>query len=363
MTFLQMNGSTPGEGSGRSENMGASERILPFIDLVFECQAVAVGSVTDISGDGTDGQPRKVTVAVERSFQRELPPKISITVVQGGLGQEMSLDMGESYLLFLTNLHGSEANLMGNGDMGKWPRLKADWKYSQGHVQPLEEVAKVVEEIVRIDAVQSYGERASALHKLSQRSDLGLIATLQYTADSRFWPTRQDDESDVTPKLVGAFIALTTALIDRPLDYAVHASQMQLLATSPRLVGLSGWILALGNTEVAIRDDALAALSTVTEEDFGFDSRASEGERSAGLDRWHEWLERRRPELMRQEVPQLIEKLASENDLERTVADLALRVIAGTEMGFESSGQEVVRNEAAKRWDAWWQETESGLSR
>lgn len=346
---------------GSAENgFGKRPRAIRFVDLVFECDAIAVGRIVQLGPLGASDTHEYLIFEVIRSLRRSLPNQIHITLPTAEL-QTGTFHRGETAVLFLTQAEGAQGKLFGFGDTGKWPRTSANWVFTAGHVQPMDQVVSIVEGLLKIDTMNRYEDRAHALiSKLFMNNALGQIAALQYTADFDHWPTdRLQGEIDLST--VSSLLSARFVLNKTHLDFAAEIELLQLLELVPKSVALPEWIERLMHDDVAIRDTAFTALQTAIEKDFGYDSRASEELRRNAVSLWQEWLDEHLPAYLKQDVPKLLHELRSTIMLRRQAANLLLCVISRQDVGFVADDVENKREVAIKRWEDWWKSTLSQL--
>ena len=342
-----------GNGSGNRP------RAIGFVDLVFECDAIAVGRVVGKGPLGPAGSPEYINFEVAQSFRRSLPNQIQVSLSIDGVYAGM-FQRGEHVLLFLTQVEGARGTLFGFGDTGKWPRTKADWVFTAGHVQPLKQVVGVIGSLLQVDGMKSYTDRAVALTR-SPFVDtmLGQIAALQYAMAFERWPEDRIS-GEVTLSIVQSLLSAIILIEKRPLDLAAEVELFQLLEQAPPSVAIPKWIEGLMHQDVAIRDTAFAALQTVADEDFQYDARQNENLRAEAVKGWQGWFDKHSLEFLKQDVPKLLDELRSGVMLRRHTANLLLRIISGQDIGFMSQADESTREAAAGRWEDWWKKTSMG---
>ncbi len=348
------------EGQGRAvanqaSGLGALTASFTFIQLVFESDAIAVGSVLGIGPADAAGTPGQIVFGVSESFHRSLDRKFVVDLPVAGLEAPPVFQAGESCILFLTRATESHGTLIGMGDMGKWPRRARSWLFTPGHVQPLETVTSIIRAILKVDRMSSYEQRAEALTAPPfVQNRLGRIAALQYGTYLERWPEdRLSGEAGLGT--VQAYLAARTLLDEAPLDVMAEVEMIhQYMDAMPKSIALPQWIHALAHPEAGVRSTAIALLASETGEDFGYDARAEESERAEAIDLWEDWLERQLPAHLKQEVPALLAGLKSSSSLQRRTADLLLQIISGQEIGFNADDPESHRDAAALQWEQWW---------
>ena len=349
------------DGASPGGAPGASGRVLRFVDLVFGSNAIVIGTVASVGPPGRTGAPEFQFIRVARALRGSPPEMVQVATPLGVQDGQAVFSKGDSCMVFLVLGAGQGAELLGTGDMGKWPRTKADWAFTAGHVQPLPQVVRVVAALLEIDGMNSYEDRAVALVRDPlEANSLGQIAALQYAAEPKFWPQdrlRGQIDLRTTRRLLGGKVLLEK----EPLDMAAEVELTRILQDLPRSVAFPKWVDGLEHSDVALRDTAFTAVKPAAGEDFGYDARAGDGERATAVARWRGWLEQRRPWIWREEVPQLLEDLRSSAPLRRRAADLLLRVVSGQDVGFDADDKPAEQDAAAKRWDDWWAKTKESL--
>jgi hypothetical protein len=264
-------------------------------------------------------------------------------------------------MLFLGGVHGADATLFGHGDVGLWPRAHADWVFSAGHVQPLDRVEVVVSELLRIDALKSYQDRASALIRPPFTDQaLGRIAALQYVGSTDRWP-QGASQGPIRLVTIRSLLAARTLLDVAQFDFAEDVALIPLLPDLPRAIAIPKLVERLAHPDVAIRDTAYAVLRRLAGDDTlraqPFDPRAPDADRNAAVGRWKQWQQANQTEWRRKEAPLIITGLRSGEWPDRALADLLLRLLSGHDMGFEPQAPESQREPAIGRWENWWNTT------
>lgn len=343
-------------------NLGVSMPAISFVQLVFESDAIVVGRITKIGLAGQGNMPGFIDFEVSQSFRRSLPSRIHVIVFPVGLGQQPAFDEDKTCILFLTNVTESEAILMGPGDMGKWPRITANWLYTIGHVQPLDQVLRIIKALLEVESMNSYEERTVALtSSLFLKNSLGQIAAFQFAANNDYWP-KEKLRGEIDLRVVRAILVSEVLLSKQKLDITAEVELMhQLLEDLPPSVAFPKWIEGLTHQNVGIRNTAIAVLKAIVEEDFKYDSHASQEHRTEAVERWQEWLDEHLPAYLKQDVPRLLNELRSNIMLRRQAANLLLCVISRQDVGFVADDVENKREVAVKRWEDWWKSTLSQL--
>jgi len=336
---------------------GTRPRAIAFVDLVFESEACAAGQIASVDPPGPTGVPQRLILDVAKSFPKKLPGRIRVLLPDGVTTE--TFRAGEKCLLFLTEVTEPHSTLFGYGDAGKWPRVQADWVFTAGHVQPLEQVIRVAEGLLAIDAMVRYEDRVTALSRPPfVGNPLGQIAALQFAGKTEHWP--QDRmQGTVSFRTVRQLLAGRTLLEKDPLDLAAEVALLELLEDVPPSASLPYLIKSLGNPDVALRDTAFAALQStpydIPLDGFGYNARAAETSRQDAVLRWQEWYETREAGFLEKDVPPFLEGLRSNALLERTAADLLLRVVSGEDVRFIPNDSPENRNTAVRRWVEWWE--------
>lgn len=347
------------QSASHSRN-GARPRAFTFVQLVFESRAIIVGTVIATSADSA----LPITLVVERSFPDGLPDRLQIVPPPPAMNYSVTFSKGERSVLFLAEVTGNQAVLLGTGDVGKWPRRQPDWLFTAGHVRPLSEVVTAIELLLKTDAAKTCEQRlAILLYEILPLGSIGQIATAQYTADYTRWENIQSSpEIDLSQVrwLVAAHLLPEAERRDPAVIYAL----LQLLSSAPSSIAIPHLITHLNAADAAERDTAFSALRTVanpfTQETFGYASANPAVQRTVAIGRWQEWWNTQRSARLRDEAPQMLADLKSTTSLRRAAGDLALRFVSNLDMGFNAQDSPSQREVAISRWSQWWTEYSHG---
>lgn len=336
---------------------GGRPRAFTFVQLVFESKWIVAGTVTATEKGGA----LPITLAITRSFPSGLPQQIRIIdKPTTSEAKPPSFKVGEAVVLFLENLRQDDGELLGTGDVGKWPRRSEDWLFSSGHIRPWGEVQSIVERLLRIDAMKTHEERVNALlNELILEGTLGEIAAAQYAADHDRWRSVisvDPVELAAARWAVGARFLLTVGIHDRTADYAV----LQLLASAPSSIAIPYLIKRLDDPDAAVRDTAFSSLQTIVlpylQDTLGFISSAPARQREIAGRRWERWWDQHRSARLREEVPKMLADLSSPHVLRRSGADSSLRLLSGKGVDYNAEEPSEQRREAIGRWQTWWED-------
>ena len=348
---------TPGSSTMRLTFNGGRPRAFTFVQLVFESKWIVIGTVTTTEKAGA----LPIMLFVTRSFPVGVAQQIRI--IDRSSQSEMepaSFYVGEKTVLFLANLSQGEGELLGSGDVGKWPRQSPDWLFSRGHVQPASDVERIVELLIKIDARKTYDERLSALlNELIPEGTLGKIAAAEYAADYQRWEGVQSLGEGGLPT-VRWLVATTFLRRGKPEDPAIDYAVLQLLTTAPTSVAIPYLIDRLNDPDAAVRDTAFSSLRTVTvpytQETFNYSSSAPPEQRTSAIQRWRRWWAQNQSARLRDEVPKTLSELEALHVLRRTSADWFLRLVSNRNAGYDANAPVEQRREAIVRWQEWWQQ-------
>ncbi len=357
----------PVKSSDRFSGVGMSSYRISFVDLVFRCQSIAEGRVSEIRRSQQGNEPESFGFAVTRSFRQTLPAHLQVIFPEKENHGVVDIDQSGMYLLFFQAVIGDRATLYGNARLAVWPHLKADWLFSEGHVQPLDVLVQIIEELLKVDSSDSYDDRARMLtDSIFLGNPLGEIAALQYANSQLRWPEeRLRGTTDL--RTVKRLLAAEILVANRPLDIYASFALADLMRELPLSVAFPKWITGLSDSDVALRDASFAPLKTEAErwtnDDFGYDSRASEQERRQSIARWQRWFEGIKVTLLKEEVADLLRQLESQVVFERESADLALQLISDQNQKFSAEDNKVNRDAAVKRWEEWWKRKQQELKK
>ena len=353
--------------SERLYSAGMSAYTVLFVDLVFRSKAIAEGRVTEIVRSRTGSEPESLKFEVIRSFRQDLPRQLHVVFPEVHSHAEVDVQQGSSCLLFLQSVDGERAMLFGNAHLAIWPRSTADWLFTLGHVQPLDVLVQIVEELLKVDSCDSYDDRARMLtDSLFLANPLGQIAALQYANSQERWPAEQL-QGNVGLRTIRRLLVERLLMRNQRLDIYATFSLCDLMRDLPLSIAIPKWIDCLSDPDVSLREASFTPLKTEAErwmsDDFGYGARTAMHAREQSIAHWQVWFESIEVALLKEEVPDLLRQLKSQVVFERESADLALQLISNLDQKFNAEDNEVNRDAAAKRWDDWWKRKQQDLKK